>query len=62
MPPFAGQGMGAGLRDADNLVWKLDAVLRDKAPDSLLDTYGPERLGHVRHIIECAWASARSSA
>jgi resorcinol 4-hydroxylase (NADPH) len=51
-PPFAGQGMGAGLRDADNLAWKLDAVLRGKAPDSLLDTYGPERLGHVRHIIE----------
>ena len=52
MPPFAGQGMCAGLRDAENLAWKLDAVLGGKAPDSLLDTYGPERIGHVRHFIE----------
>jgi 2-polyprenyl-6-methoxyphenol hydroxylase-like FAD-dependent oxidoreductase len=52
MPPFAGQGMCAGIRDAENLVWKLDAVLRGNASDSLLDTYGPERIGHVRHFIE----------
>jgi 2-polyprenyl-6-methoxyphenol hydroxylase-like FAD-dependent oxidoreductase len=52
MPPFAGQGMCAGLRDAENLAWKLDAVLRGKADDSLLDSYGPERIGHVRHFIE----------
>lgn len=51
-PPFAGQGMCAGIRDAENLGWKLDAVLRGKAPDSLLDTYGPERIEHVRHVIE----------
>ncbi|MQY38736.1 3-(3-hydroxy-phenyl)propionate/3-hydroxycinnamic acid hydroxylase [Streptomyces sp. RB17] len=51
-PPFAGQGMCAGIRDAENLAWKLDAVLRKKAPDSLLDTYGPERIEHVRHVIE----------
>jgi 2-polyprenyl-6-methoxyphenol hydroxylase-like FAD-dependent oxidoreductase len=52
MPPFAGQGMCAGLRDAENLVWKLDTVLRGKARDSLLDTYGSERIGHVRHFID----------
>ena len=52
MPPFAGQGMCAGLRDAENLVWKLDAILGAKATDTLLDTYGPERIGHVRHFIE----------
>ena len=52
MPPFAGQGMCAGLRDAENLAWKLDAVLGGKAPDSLLDTYGSERIGHVRHFID----------
>jgi hypothetical protein len=44
--------MCAGLRDAENLAWKLDAVLWGKAGDSLLDTYGPERIGHVRHFID----------
>lgn len=52
MPPFAGQGMCAGIRDAENLLWKLEAVLRGQADDSLLDTYGPERTEHVRHFIE----------
>lgn len=52
MPPFAGQGMCAGIRDADNLAWKLDAVLRGKAGDALLDSYGTERIEHVRFFIE----------
>lgn len=52
MPPFAGQGMCAGIRDAENLLWKLDAVLGERAADSLLDTYGPERTQHVRYWIE----------
>ncbi|MEU6411169.1 bifunctional 3-(3-hydroxy-phenyl)propionate/3-hydroxycinnamic acid hydroxylase [Microbispora sp. NPDC046933] len=47
MPPFAGQGLGAGFRDVMNLGWKLDAVLRGLAGEPLLDTYGPERLPHV---------------
>lgn len=53
-PPFLGQGMCAGMRDASNLAWKLLAVLRDGAPDSLLDTYESERLPHVRSFIELA--------
>jgi flavoprotein hydroxylase len=52
MPPFAGQGMCAGVRDAANLAWKLDLVLTDRAPDALLDTYQEERLPSARAAIE----------
>jgi flavoprotein hydroxylase len=52
MPPFAGQGMCAGIRDAANLAWKLDLVLRGVAPNELLDTYQQERLPNVRQAIE----------
>ena len=51
MPPFAGQGMGAGMRDAMNLVWKLDLVLSERTGDSLLDTYTSERMPNVQHFI-----------
>lgn len=49
-PPFIGQGMCQGIRDAANLVWKLEAVLRGTADDALLDTYGAERGLHVRTL------------
>ena len=52
MPPFAGQGLCSGLRDAMNLSWKLDLVLRGVAPSSLLDTYTAERAEHVQHAIQ----------
>jgi flavoprotein hydroxylase len=51
MPPFAGQGMCAGIRDAANLAWKLDLVLAGKASDGVLDTYPAERIPQVRAVI-----------
>jgi len=51
MPPFAGQGMCSGLRDAANLAWKLDLVLRGTVPDTVLDTYATERVPHVSALI-----------
>jgi 3-(3-hydroxy-phenyl)propionate hydroxylase len=53
-PPFAGQGMCSGLRDAANLAWKLGAVIRVGASEALLDTYQVEREPHTRALIERA--------
>lgn len=52
-PPFLGQGLCAGIRDAANLAWKLAAWLRG-APDALLDTYQSERHPHARSYVETA--------
>jgi 3-(3-hydroxy-phenyl)propionate hydroxylase len=49
-PPFLGQGMCQGIRDAVNLAWKLDAVLSEKASEAILDTYESERSAHVREL------------
>lgn len=51
MPPFAGQGMNSGLRDAMNLGWKLDHVLHGAAGDAVLDTYEAERKSQVARIV-----------
>jgi 3-(3-hydroxy-phenyl)propionate hydroxylase len=53
-PPFMGQGMCAGIRDAANLAWKLALVVRGRAADSLLDSYGTERRPHARAYVETA--------
>ncbi|HSV40695.1 MAG TPA: bifunctional 3-(3-hydroxy-phenyl)propionate/3-hydroxycinnamic acid hydroxylase [Nocardioidaceae bacterium] len=50
MPPFAGQGLSSGLRDAHNLAWKLAAVLARTADPSVLDTYEQERRPHVTRM------------
>jgi 3-(3-hydroxy-phenyl)propionate hydroxylase len=52
MPPFAGQGLNSGLRDAFNLSWKLAAVLRGQAGLSVLDSYTTERRPHVQAMVD----------
>jgi len=52
MPPFAGQGMNGGMKDAVNLAWKLVAVLRGRAADTILDSYQTERAPVVRRMVE----------
>lgn len=59
MPPFAGQGMCSGIRDAVNIAWKLGLVLHGDASDALLDTYQTEREPHVRSVTETAIAMGR---
>jgi 3-(3-hydroxy-phenyl)propionate hydroxylase len=51
MPPFAGQGLNSGIRDAHNLAWKIAAVIRGDAHDGLLDTYELERRPHAEATV-----------
>ncbi|WP_298376363.1 bifunctional 3-(3-hydroxy-phenyl)propionate/3-hydroxycinnamic acid hydroxylase [uncultured Bradyrhizobium sp.] len=53
-PPFLGQGLCAGIRDAVNLAWKLRLVLRGDADETLLDAYEIERKPHVRAVVASA--------
>jgi 3-(3-hydroxy-phenyl)propionate hydroxylase len=53
-PPFIGQGLAAGLRDADNLAWKFAYVLTGQAGEDLLDSYATERRPHARALIKKA--------
>ena len=50
-PPFAGQGMNSGIRDAHNLAWKLAAVIQGRLGPRLLDTYEQERRKHAWEMI-----------
>jgi 3-(3-hydroxy-phenyl)propionate hydroxylase len=53
-PPFFGQGMNSGIRDATNLAWKLALVLQGSAGDGLLDTYDSERREHAATMVNFA--------
>lgn len=50
-PPFAGQGLNSGMRDALNIAWKFSFIKRGLAHDSLLSSYTTERVPHVRSTI-----------
>ena len=58
-PPFIGQGLAAGLRDADNLAWKLAHVLTGRAGAGLLASYDTERRPHARALVQKAVRSDR---
>lgn len=62
MPPFAGQGMNSGLRDAFNLAWKLATVTRGQFGAGLLDSYEPERRAHAGSMIQFALNMGRALA
>lgn len=53
-PPFVGQGMVSGLRDAANLCWKLAWVIQDRADPKILDSYDQERRPHAQAMIDMA--------
>lgn len=58
-PPFMGQGLCSGIRDAANLAWKLDRVLAGRSAITLLDSYQVERGPHVRHVVETSVGMGR---
>lgn len=57
MTPYMGQGACCAMRDAGNLSWKLDLVLKQLVDESILDTYESERLGHSRFFVEGSLAA-----
>lgn len=52
MPPWAGSGMQSGIRDAENISWKLAAVLDGSLPETVLDTYQQERAPDVARYTQ----------
>jgi 2-polyprenyl-6-methoxyphenol hydroxylase-like FAD-dependent oxidoreductase len=61
MPPFLGQGLCSGIRDASNLAWKLDLALRGEAGEELLDSYTAERKPQCEWIVRLSMEMARVS-
>lgn len=59
MPPWAGQGLNTGLRDAANLAWKLAASVKGTAGPRLLGTYEEERRDHARAMIDLSTTLGR---
>lgn len=59
MPPFMGQGMCSGIRDAWNLAWRFDLILKGISSPELLESYTPERRPQVRAVIDASIAMGR---
>ena len=59
VPIFGVRGLNNGLADADNLGWKLAAVLNGEADEKLLDSYSPERRGATLDVFANATKSTR---
>lgn len=62
MPPFMGQGLCSGVRDAVNLAWKLAEVVHGEPNDALLDTYERERARHTEAVIALSIEAGRTLA
>ena len=62
MPPFMGQGMCSGVRDAANLAWKLAEVVTGVSPVELLDTYESERRPHTEAVVAMSVAAGQTLA
>ena len=61
MPPFMGQGMCTGIRDAMNLAWRLDLVLGGTASESLLGSFEAERSPHAEALVRMSIAAGQIS-
>ncbi|MEU9336524.1 bifunctional 3-(3-hydroxy-phenyl)propionate/3-hydroxycinnamic acid hydroxylase [Streptomyces sp. NPDC048290] len=61
MPPFMGQGMCTGIRDAMNLTWRLDAVLTGRQDEELLTGYETERSPHAETLVRMSIAAGQVS-
>lgn len=59
MPPWAGQGMNTGIRDATNVAWKLAAIVRGRAAPAVLTTYDLERRAHAQAMVDLSTTLGR---
>ncbi len=53
-PPWIGQGLNAGLRDACNLAWKVAGIVQGKLKPEVLQSYHEERFAHTKAMIDLA--------
>jgi len=59
LPPYGSRGMNSGIQDADNLAWKLGAILGGQGGDGLLETYHTERYAAAKENLRVTEATIR---